>query len=124
MSSRPAKVADLKEDPLPTISPATDPQTVRRTLCIHTEKGCNLVVNLDGPANQFSAHDERQLVYYDSGIGKYAPPSFRSLSYLKQTLYHATDAAIAWNFESIVHAAYRWISENYQPGDRIFLFGA
>ncbi|KAJ8469873.1 hypothetical protein ONZ45_g16744 [Pleurotus djamor] len=27
------------------------------------------------------------------------------------------------NFERIIHAAYKWLSENYQPGDRIFLFG-
>lgn len=27
------------------------------------------------------------------------------------------------NFETILLDAYRWLSENYQPGDRIFLFG-
>ncbi|KAJ8521312.1 hypothetical protein ONZ45_g1992 [Pleurotus djamor] len=136
MSSRLNKVSDLKEDLPPTISPSTHPQTVRRTLCIHTGKGRNLVVNLDGTANQFSEHstnvvelfsrlikDGDQMVYYDSGIGTYAPPSFKSLSYLKQVIYHAIDTAIAWNFENIVHAAYKWLSENYQPGDRIFLFG-
>ncbi|KAJ8521316.1 hypothetical protein ONZ45_g1998 [Pleurotus djamor] len=136
MSSRPLKAESLREDLPPTISPATHPQTVRRTLCIHTKKGRNLVVNLDGTANQFSERstnvvelfsrlikDEGQMVYYDSGIGTYAPPSFKSFSYLKQVIYHAIDTAIAWNFENIVHAAYKWLSENYQPGDRIFLFG-
>ena len=27
------------------------------------------------------------------------------------------------NFEKLVIGAYRWLSENYLPGDRIFLFG-
>ena len=86
--------------------------------------------------------DDKQLTYYDSGIGTYARPSFRSFSYLKQVIYNLIDTAIAWfvhlarpvtlrtvtyltsrNFERIIHAAYKWLSENYQPGDRIFLFG-
>ncbi|KAJ8501623.1 hypothetical protein ONZ45_g12088 [Pleurotus djamor] len=99
----------------------------------------NLIVNLDGTSNQFSVNstnvvelfsriiksggDVEQLVYYNSGIGTYARPSFRSFSYLKQALYNHIDTAIAWNFERIVHAAYKWLSENYEPGDRIFLFG-
>ena len=28
------------------------------------------------------------------------------------------------NFETIILASYRWLSENYREGDRIFLFGA
>ncbi|KAJ8502355.1 hypothetical protein ONZ45_g11841 [Pleurotus djamor] len=99
----------------------------------------NLIVNLDGTSNQFSVNstnvvelfsriiksggDVEQLVYYNSGIGTYARPSFRSFSYLKQVIYNHIDTAIAWNFERIVHAAYKWLSENYEPGDRIFLFG-
>ncbi|KAF9064616.1 hypothetical protein BDP27DRAFT_1425619 [Rhodocollybia butyracea] len=31
--------------------------------------------------------------------------------------------AIAWNFERIDLSAYQWLSENYEAGDRIFLFG-
>ena len=87
--------------------------------------------------------EEGQLAFYNSGIGTYAKPSFRSFGYLKQIVYHTIDMAIAWyayplvhceslsktdqlcrNFERIVHAAYEWLSENYQPGDRIYLFGA
>ncbi|KAJ8482018.1 hypothetical protein ONZ45_g15105 [Pleurotus djamor] len=136
ISSRAPKVGGMQEELPPTTNPPTSSQTARRTACIHFGKGRNLVVNLDGTANQFSEHstnvveifsriikDEGQMVYYDSGIGTYAPPSFRSLSYIKQVLDHAIDTAIAWNFEQIVHATYKWLSENYQPGDRIFLFG-
>ncbi|KAJ8494647.1 hypothetical protein ONZ45_g13171 [Pleurotus djamor] len=99
----------------------------------------HLIVNIDGTSNQFSVNstnvvelfsriikidgDIEQLVYYNSGIGTYARPSFRSWNYWKQVVYNLIDTAIAWNFERIVHAAYKWLSENYEPGDRIFLFG-
>ncbi|KAJ8490191.1 hypothetical protein ONZ45_g13288 [Pleurotus djamor] len=136
MSSRSEKVTFLREDLPPTISSVPHPNIARTIVCIHKVTGRNLVLNLDGTANQFSEKstnvvelfsrlikDEGQLVYYDSGIGTYARPSFKSLSYIKQVIYHAIDTAIAWNFETIVHAAYKWLSENYQPGDKIFLFG-
>ncbi|QRV93513.1 hypothetical protein RhiJN_21531 [Ceratobasidium sp. AG-Ba] len=36
---------------------------------------------------------------------------------------NTVDLAIAWNFEKVVVGAYRWLSDNYRPGDQIFLFG-
>ncbi|KAJ8461942.1 hypothetical protein ONZ45_g18113 [Pleurotus djamor] len=106
--------------------------------CPHgTEGGRNLVLCIDGTANQFSAQssyiveiygrllklEDEQLTFYNSGIGTYAKPSFRSWKYFKQVFDHTVDTAIAWNFERIVHAAYKWLSETYRPGDRIFMFG-
>ncbi|OCH94605.1 WD40 repeat-like protein [Obba rivulosa] len=100
--------------------------------------GRNLVVCIDGTANQFGKKNtnviefyrlvkklpgDNQLTYYNSGIGTYAKPSWKSLYYWKQVLYHTIDLAIAWNFERIVLSAYSWLSENYNEGDRIFLFG-
>ncbi|CAE6500543.1 unnamed protein product [Rhizoctonia solani] len=67
--------------------------------------------------------DECQLTYYNSGIGTYARPTYRSLAYLKQVVYNKIDLAIAWNLEKVIIGAYRWLSDTYQPGDRIFLFG-
>jgi uncharacterized protein (DUF2235 family) len=67
--------------------------------------------------------DETQLTYYNSGIGTYAKPSWKSYSYMKKVMSNKIDLAIAWNFEAIVLKAYRWLVENYQDGDRIFLFG-
>ena len=40
--------------------------------------------------------DKRQLTYYNSGIGTYASPSWKSWSYLKQALENKIDLAIAW----------------------------
>ncbi|KAH7925809.1 hypothetical protein BV22DRAFT_1104761 [Leucogyrophana mollusca] len=107
--------------------------------CIHckaTTDGRNLIVTLDGTSNQFGQYntnvielydraykDKTQLTYYNSGIGTYARPSFASFTYWKQVLDNTIDLAIAWNFERVVLGAYRWLSDNYEPGDKIFLFG-
>jgi uncharacterized protein (DUF2235 family) len=40
--------------------------------------------------------DETQLTYYNSGIGTYARPSWRSFKYLKQVVENNIDLAIAW----------------------------
>lgn len=40
--------------------------------------------------------DENQLTFYNSGIGTYATPSFRSWAYWKQAFGHKVDLAIAW----------------------------
>lgn len=105
------------------------------------ECGCrrnvrNLVVCIDGTANKFDTKntnvvqlysflvkDKYQLTYYNSGIGTYATPSFKSWSWWKQVVGHKIDLAIAWRFERIIIGAYQWLSEQYQAGDRIYLFG-
>jgi hypothetical protein len=38
----------------------------------------------------------KQLTYYNSGIGTYAKPSWKSLKYLLQVLDNSVDLAIAW----------------------------
>uniref|UniRef100_A0A0W0F4C0 Putative WD40 repeat-like protein n=1 Tax=Moniliophthora roreri TaxID=221103 RepID=A0A0W0F4C0_MONRR len=103
--------------------------------CPHGE-GRNLVVCIDGTSNQFGKKNtnivelygripksSHQLTFYNSGIGTYARPSWKSLSYYKQVIGHKFDLAFAWRFERILLSAYRWLSERYKPGDRIFLFG-
>ncbi|KAF9536831.1 WD40 repeat-like protein [Agrocybe pediades] len=67
--------------------------------------------------------DERQIPYYNSGIGTYARPSWTSPKFIGMVLHHKIDLAIAWDFDKTVKDAYRWISENYETGDLIFMFG-
>ncbi|KIP08191.1 hypothetical protein PHLGIDRAFT_69663 [Phlebiopsis gigantea 11061_1 CR5-6] len=99
------------------------------------EEGRNLVVCIDGTANQFGFQNtnvvelysrldknKRQLTYYNSGIGTYVRDS-NWLGLMKQALVHGWDMAVAWNLKKIILDAYRWLSENYQHGDCIFLFG-
>ncbi|KAI0044175.1 WD40 repeat-like protein [Auriscalpium vulgare] len=93
--------------------------------------GRNLVLCIDGTSNRFSLKntnvlelysrlhkDESQLTYYSSGVGA----SVKESSWT-QKINQTIDTAIAWNFKEIVLDAYQWLCENYQPGDRIFLFG-
>ncbi|KAF4604337.1 hypothetical protein EYR40_001516 [Pleurotus pulmonarius] len=104
--------------------------------CGCSEEARNIVVCIDGTSNQFGQKntnvielyhqldkDNTQRTYYNSGIGTYAKPSMRSLKYVKLRLDNKVDLAIAWNFERIIMAAYRWLVDNYKDGDRIFLFG-
>ncbi|KAF8749065.1 alternative mRNA splicing, via spliceosome [Rhizoctonia solani] len=95
-----------------------------------------LIVCIDGTSNQFSekntnvvelysriTKDSTQLTYYNSGVGTYARPFWWSFAYLKQQLAGIIDLMIAWNFDQVIIGAYRWLSDHYQPGDQIFLFG-
>ncbi|KJA23408.1 hypothetical protein HYPSUDRAFT_39890 [Hypholoma sublateritium FD-334 SS-4] len=109
-------------------------------ICCHTTDGSgrNLVLCVDGTANQFGEKNtnvielynlilkgdlDLQKTWYNSGIGTYARPSWKSLRHHKAVLYHKVDLAIAWDFERTVLAAYRWLSDVYETGDCIFLFG-
>ncbi|KIM83614.1 hypothetical protein PILCRDRAFT_69195, partial [Piloderma croceum F 1598] len=69
------------------------------------------------------ASNDDQLTYYDSGIGTYATPSWRSWTYLKQIVDNKIDLAIAWNFEKVIKGAYRWLCSEYKDNGRIFMFG-
>ncbi|KAI0052942.1 hypothetical protein FA95DRAFT_1531655 [Auriscalpium vulgare] len=99
--------------------------------------GRNLVVCIDGTSNQFSEKntnvvelykslikDDEQLTYYDSGIGTYVSDDANRFSRWKQAIKHKGDMMFAWSFKKNVLNAYQWLSENYQDGDKIFLFGA
>ncbi|PPQ70201.1 hypothetical protein CVT25_011552 [Psilocybe cyanescens] len=101
----------------------------------------NLIVCIDGTDNQFGdkarfldkntnvielynlilkGKDFNQRTWYNSGIGTYVRPSWAAVG---DFLFHKIDSAIAWNFERTILGAYRWLSDNYEPGDCIFLFG-
>ncbi|KAF8881419.1 WD40-repeat-containing domain protein [Gymnopilus junonius] len=106
--------------------------------CRHSLNGRNLVLFIDGTSNQFGENNtnvvelhnlvlkeigDHQLTWYQSGIGTYAQPSWKSWKYFEQVLDNKVDLAIAWNFQGTVHDAYEWLTDNYQAGDCIFLFG-
>ncbi|KAE9395765.1 YVTN repeat-like/Quino protein amine dehydrogenase [Gymnopus androsaceus JB14] len=93
----------------------------------------NLVVCIDGTSNKFGTRNTNivelycrldknttQLTFYNSGIGAYPKPTSPSL---KSWFHKVKELAFGTKFEKILLDAYRWLSEMYQPGDRIFLFG-
>ncbi|KZV67661.1 WD40 repeat-like protein [Peniophora sp. CONT] len=124
--------------PRPINQPVPSSSSLHPRTCHCADGGKNLVVCIDGTSNQFGEKntnvielyklimkevEDRQCTYYNSGIGTYAQPSWKSLAYYKQVLGHKIDLVFALHFESILLDAYRWISETYERGDRIFLFG-
>ncbi|KAF7980227.1 hypothetical protein HWV62_39345 [Athelia sp. TMB] len=68
------------------------------------------------------AASTKQLNYYNSGVGTITKPK-SAWKWITQKVDSSIDLAIAWNFERVVIAAYRWLSERFKPGDRIYLFG-
>ncbi|KAL4259733.1 hypothetical protein AB1N83_013913, partial [Pleurotus pulmonarius] len=98
---------------------------IAKHICAHKD-GRIIVVSADGTANEFGEmntnvvelhsrilKDDDQLTFYISGIGTYGD------SWVQRT----ADMAFASTFKRNVFKAYKWIAENYRPGDRIFLFG-
>ncbi|KAJ7206048.1 hypothetical protein GGX14DRAFT_367632 [Mycena pura] len=109
-----------------------------KCLCSFSDTGRNLVVCIDGTSNQFSeansnvvelysrlVKDKHQLTYYNSGIGTYVKDSNSWFPFRRwrQNIVHGIDMAVATTFKEKVCGAYQWLSENYEVGDRIFLFG-
>jgi len=97
--------------------------------------GRKLVVCLDGTDNKYAATNTNvvklfamvdrtkgdQLGYYQTGIGTMAPPG---VWYKIQRWWMTRlDLAIAWLLEDHVCDAYRFLMQNYQEGDEIFVFG-
>ena len=102
--------------------------TSDRMPCGHKLDGRNLIVCIDGTANQFGEKvccekfagtlligvlpgkntnvielynlvlkvGEEQKTWYNSGIGTYARPSWKSPKYYAQVIYHCIDLMIAW----------------------------
>jgi uncharacterized protein (DUF2235 family) len=94
----------------------------------------NIVVCCDGTDNEVATdstnvlrlfrmleRDERQITYYDAGVGTLVDPA--ALSTVRKYLSRRLDAAIGLRVRENVIAAYRFLAQAYQPGDRIYLFG-
>ncbi|KIM35784.1 hypothetical protein M413DRAFT_32248 [Hebeloma cylindrosporum] len=120
--------------------PANDgvPRSDEPTPRTHNINGRNLIVCIDGSTNQFGGKDtnvmelyrlvlkedrHNQIAFFNRGVGKYAHPSRRSLQFIWEVILHKIDMAMAWNFEKPILDAYQWLSNNYEKGDRIFMFG-
>jgi len=94
----------------------------------------NIVVCCDGTDNAVAAEstnvlrlfcmlerDQRQVAYYDGGVGTLVDAA--AISGVRKYLSRRLDAAIGFQIRENVIAAYRFLALNYQPGDRIYLFG-
>ncbi|KIO29078.1 hypothetical protein M407DRAFT_45482, partial [Tulasnella calospora MUT 4182] len=96
-----------------------------------------LILCFDGTSNQFKSdknsnvvllfqmlkrdNPEHQLVYYQTGIGTYAPTSF--ISKIGSRVAQVLDEAFAWYLEDHVLGGYKFLMDTYRAGDKICLFG-
>ncbi|NUZ04531.1 DUF2235 domain-containing protein [Piscinibacter koreensis] len=100
--------------------------------------GRNLVVCCDGTGNVWGnerdtnvvklaracVKDERQLLYYDPGVG--TASDFPAVSWLDQLWFQIRlwiGLALGGGVYENIASAYGFLIANYRPGDRIFLFG-
>ncbi|WP_457809285.1 DUF2235 domain-containing protein [Kushneria sp. EE4] len=97
--------------------------------------GKNLVVCCDGTNQQFSRvntnvvhlfrsvvrHGDQQKAFYSPGVGTFAA-SFFGLG-VGRTLGRALGTAFGYGIQQNMEDAYRFLMNEYEPGDRVFLFG-
>jgi uncharacterized protein (DUF2235 family) len=95
----------------------------------------NLVICCDGTNNQFGIENtnvvrlvqslvsdpERQLVYYDPGIGTLPEPGW--VTKVGKKISEIFDLAFATGLNHKVEEAYTFLMDYWQPGDQVFLFG-
>ncbi|KAG9076960.1 hypothetical protein FS749_011201, partial [Ceratobasidium sp. UAMH 11750] len=96
----------------------------------------SLVLCFDGTSNQFSNQNtnvvklmellkkndpDRQLVYYQTGVGTYAPPGW--LTSVGLSVATTADKGFASFLYQHVIDGYKFLMETYQAGDRISIFG-
>lgn len=95
----------------------------------------NLVVCCDGTNNQFGPENtnvlrlvevlvqdpQRQLVYYDPGVGTMPEPHL--LTRIGRTISKWMGLAVGAGLMRNVEEAYTFLMQNWEPGDRVYLFG-
>ncbi len=105
----------------------------------------NIVILFDGTSNEISAdrtnilrlfgvldRSDRQIVYYDPGVGTFGAANAWSNAYRKTV--EIWGLATGWGLDQNVKEAYRFLVDNFQPGepgeardypdsDRIYIFG-
>jgi uncharacterized protein (DUF2235 family) len=95
----------------------------------------NVVVCCDGTANEFAQdrtnvvklfyaldHDPtRQVTFYHPGLGTMEPPG--ALTGFTKWLTRLLGKAVGYGLEADVRDAYAFIMRNFEPDDRLFLFG-
>src|SRR5262249_11558385 len=98
-------------------------------------RGRNLILCFDGTNNQFGTENtsivrliqvldrdpERQLVFYDPGVGTLPEPGY--VSALGKWLSKVVGLAFGAGLFDKVANAYCFLMEHWLPGDRVFVFG-
>ncbi|KAJ3566808.1 hypothetical protein NP233_g6769 [Leucocoprinus birnbaumii] len=95
-----------------------------------------LVLCFDGTGDQFDSDNsniielfgilrkddpDRQLVYYQAGIGTYTVPQIATPFFAKVS--KTLDMMVAWNLDAHIMGGYEFLMQNYKAGDKICIFG-
>ncbi|KAG8831196.1 hypothetical protein FRC17_003486 [Serendipita sp. 399] len=95
-----------------------------------------IVLCFDGTANEFDDTNtnvvklcsllqmnnaQRQLVYYQPGIGTWTAPGIRGR--IHRWIANTLDLAVAWYISGHIMAGYEYLMNNHLPGDKICIFG-
>ncbi|KAG9125483.1 hypothetical protein FRC07_007436 [Ceratobasidium sp. 392] len=96
----------------------------------------SIVLCFDGTSNHFSNQNtnvvklvellkkndpEKQMVYYQTGVGTYAPPGM--LTNVGLNIAAKADEGVAWFLYQHVIDGYKYLMQTYKAGDRISIFG-
>ncbi len=94
----------------------------------------NIVLCCDGTANEFALdrtnvlklfyalqHSPQQIAFYHPGLGTMEPPG--ALTGFGKGVTKLLGKAIGYGLEMDVRDAYVFLMNNFEPGDRVFLFG-
>ncbi|KAJ2925169.1 hypothetical protein H1R20_g11915, partial [Candolleomyces eurysporus] len=102
-----------------------------------THQNRTLVLCFDGTGDQFDddnsnvvqfvsllKNDDRfkQLVYYQTGIGTYTAKD-RTVNPLMSQIHKLLDSMFAHTIDAHIMGGYKFLMQNYQPGDKICIFG-
>lgn len=94
----------------------------------------NLVLCLDGTSNepetgttnvarmfQLASKSDDQLVFYDPGVGTMGARG--AVTPMGRRLTRLAGLVVGFGIKDNLEEAYGWLTENWQPGDQIYLFG-
>lgn len=112
-------------------------RSCRHTELYWTDMGKNIVICCDGTGNEVGTNaysnvvrfyrcldrtdPDRQVVFYDPGLGTLAPPGYHSWTF--SSIGRTLGLAFGVGFRQNIKEAYLFLMRVYQPGDRIYLIG-
>ena len=95
----------------------------------------NIVICCDGTYAKYGTEDEntnvvrlferlgkdgeKQISYYDPGVGTYSPVQGAFKRWKEKLVMAASGAGVQTNVEE----AYKYLMDHYEPGDKVYLFG-
>jgi uncharacterized protein (DUF2235 family) len=99
------------------------------------ETGKNIIICLDGTGNQpggdrsnilllfrmLDREPSKQITYYDPGVGTMGDPSFKT--FIGRGINKALGGAFGRGLMKNMIQAYTFLMENYDDGDKVFIFG-